>query len=70
MVERDTQSKSEKYTFESEGVRAMFAQRTATSNAAFFLPYLKAGTRLLDAGCGGAARGGHGDDLRRRLDLL
>jgi cyclopropane fatty-acyl-phospholipid synthase-like methyltransferase len=28
------------------------AKRTAETNAAFFLPHLKPGMRLLDAGCG------------------
>jgi SAM-dependent methyltransferase len=32
--------------------RAAHARRTAAANAAFFLPYLKPGMRLLDIGCG------------------
>ena len=41
------------YTYGHEpAVVAVHAQRTAEREAAFFLPYLRPGLRLLDAGCG------------------
>ena len=34
------------------GIEAVFAARTASREAAFFLPYLRSGTQVLDVGCG------------------
>jgi ubiquinone/menaquinone biosynthesis C-methylase UbiE len=43
----------EAYTFRAAApVEALFAQRTGAVEAAFFLPYLRPGLRLLDVGCG------------------
>jgi ubiquinone/menaquinone biosynthesis C-methylase UbiE len=38
-------------TYSAEA-HAMMGQRTAAQNADFFLPHLRPGMRLLDAGCG------------------
>lgn len=43
----------EKYTHgHGEAVLGSHARRTASDSVAFVLPYLKAGTRVLDVGCG------------------
>lgn len=42
----------DRHTLETTAARAAMARRTASRNAAFFLPYLKPGMSLLDAGCG------------------
>ena len=34
------------------GIEAVFAARTASREAAFFLPYLRSGMQVLDVGCG------------------
>jgi ubiquinone/menaquinone biosynthesis C-methylase UbiE len=39
----------------AEGARLLMKARSAGVHAAFFLPYLKAGTSLIDAGCGGGS---------------
>ncbi len=53
MVEKDRNSEEEKYLHGySEEHRAFLASRTATQQAAFFLPYLRPGMRLLDCGSG------------------
>ncbi len=44
---------NEQYTYgHSKTVTRAFGQRTATSHAAFFIPYLRPGMSLLDCGCG------------------
>jgi len=53
MTEKSPSSKEEKYLHGySEEHRAFLASRTATREAAFILPFLKPGMRLLDCGCG------------------
>ena len=34
------------------GLEAMFAERTASREAAFLLPYLRPGMQMIDVGCG------------------
>jgi ubiquinone/menaquinone biosynthesis C-methylase UbiE len=50
----DNSSRQEQYTFSEDGAftRKLHASRTATRQAAFFLPYLHAGMRVLDCGSG------------------
>ena len=46
-------TKSEQYTYgHSAAVTRVHAERTAAREAAFFLPHLSPGMRLLDVGCG------------------
>lgn len=53
MAEKDHSSSEEKYLHGySEEHRAFLSRRTARQEAAFFLPYLQPGMRLLDCGCG------------------
>jgi ubiquinone/menaquinone biosynthesis C-methylase UbiE len=53
MVEKDRNSGEEKYLHGySEEHRAFLSSRTASQQAAFFLPFLQPGMRLLDCGCG------------------
>src|SRR5688500_15667749 len=42
----------EQYQMSEEFRRDVIAQRTAEASAAFLLPYLKPGMRLIDCGCG------------------
>jgi len=37
---------------DNPALEAVFAERTASRNAAFFLPYLRPGMQVLDVGCG------------------
>lgn len=47
------QNQQERYTHgHGKAVTKFLGQRTAFSHAAFFLPYLQPGLRLLDCGCG------------------
>jgi len=43
------------YALETKALRAAMGTRTADTAGAFFLPYLKPGMRVLDAGCGGGS---------------
>jgi ubiquinone/menaquinone biosynthesis C-methylase UbiE len=53
MAEKDRISGDDKYLHGySEEHRAFLSSRTATQQAAFFLPFLQPGMRLLDCGCG------------------
>ena len=53
MVKKKQSSDEEKYLHGySEEHRAFLSSRTATQQAAFFLPFLQPGMRLLDCGCG------------------
>jgi ubiquinone/menaquinone biosynthesis C-methylase UbiE len=47
-------SSTEQYAYRGYAAppREIFARRTAASHAAFLLPYLRGGVRLLDCGCG------------------
>jgi ubiquinone/menaquinone biosynthesis C-methylase UbiE len=53
MGKRD-QSQKEKYIHDAEGAttKQIFGARTAGSYAAFLLPHIQKGQRLLDIGCG------------------
>ena len=57
MVSSDSQkySRVDPYTLEGTGHRKHMQGRTAAIQGEFFLPYLKSGMRLLDAGCGGGS---------------
>jgi ubiquinone/menaquinone biosynthesis C-methylase UbiE len=48
-------SEARTYAFDSPSHRKFTARRTAARNAAFLLAHLKAGMKLLDAGCGGGS---------------
>ena len=48
-------TRADHYTLESAGHRTFMQSRTAAQQARFFLPYLKSGMSLLDAGCGGGS---------------
>ncbi len=53
MAEQDQISGEEKYLHGySEEHRVFLSSRTATQQAAFFLPFLRPGMRMLDCGCG------------------
>jgi SAM-dependent methyltransferase len=55
VTDRAASSSSQEATYtygHSPGVVTVHARRTAAREAAFFLPYLYPGMRLLDAGCG------------------
>lgn len=54
MVDAEQPKKQETYPFDYAGAMTerRIARRTAESQAAFFLPYLRTGMNLLDCGCG------------------
>ena len=59
MVSSDSVSKEnaqvDPYTLEGASHRKIMQGRTSAQQGEFFLPYLKANMRLLDAGCGGGS---------------
>jgi len=47
--------RQERYALEGVGARDLMARRTAASQAAFLINYLRAGMRVIDVGCGGGS---------------
>ncbi len=57
MVSSDSQehARVDPYTLEGAALRKYMQSRTAAQQAEFFIPYLRSGMSLLDAGCGGGS---------------